>query len=173
MEAKLNFLIDDVKNKCSTAVEERDVVGAQLKCLEGELAKMSNLQKELANLTPTITNFTKQAEISEKKSIEATEVVERCFSEGKAEWKKEAEAEATTMFDTKCTQFIEEFKASLELINICTKDCHSAGQQIVDMIKQEHPEWELSFLYVHPPLTDDDNSSPPGDGDNSAAGSEA
>lgn len=49
------------------------------------------------------------------------------------------------------------------------KDFQSIGEQIVDLIKQEYPEWDLSFLYVPPLLADDDDSSQPGSGDRSAA----
>lgn len=173
LEANLTSLLDDAKNKCSSAVKEMDLAVAQLASLEGELVKMSSLQNELASLKTAVEELTRRAEISEKKSAEATEVVKRCFAEGKVEGKKEAEAEASAMFDAKRAEIIKEFKASPEFIDIRTKDFQSAVQQIVDLIKQEHPEWDLSFLYVPSPPADDDNSSLPGDGDDSAAGGES
>lgn len=82
------------------------------------------------------------------------EAKEKCFAEGKAEGKKEAELAA----GAKREEIIEEFMSSAELIDIRIKNFQSAGVQIVYLIKQEHPKWDLSFLYVPPP-TDDDGSS--------------
>lgn len=44
---------------------------------------------------------------------------------------------------------------------------------MVNLIKQEHLKWDLSFLYVPPPPANGDGSSQPGDGDGSVASGEA
>ncbi|EXC30742.1 hypothetical protein L484_027917 [Morus notabilis] len=162
LEAKLTSILDAAKEKCSSVVEERGAAMAKLASLEGELAKLPSLENELASLKAAVEELTKWAEAFEKKSAEATEAVKKCFTEGKAEGKKEAEAEASVMLDVKHAEIIEEFKASPKLIDIRTKDFQSA----------EHPEWDLSFLYIPPPPADDDTSSPPDD-DDSVAGDDA
>ncbi|XP_024026078.1 uncharacterized protein LOC112092960 [Morus notabilis] len=152
VKAELNSLLNDAKTKCTNAAEEKDVAVAKWQSLEGELAR----------LTASVEDLTKRVDTSETKLAEATKAVKRRFAEGKAEGKKEAEAKAAAFFDAKRAEIIEELKASPELIDIRTKDFQSAGQQIFDLIKQEHPEWDLGFLYNAHLLAGDDNSSPPG-----------
>ncbi|EXB96159.1 hypothetical protein L484_017007 [Morus notabilis] len=159
-------------HKLDDAVEKRDLALAKLASLEDELRKLKN---EVASLK-------ERADLSDKKLSEAVGEAEKRFVEGKTEGKREAEAEAAFDFDARHTEIIVEFKASQELTDIRTRDFQSAGQQIVDLIKKERPEWDLSFLYNSPPPVGDynvsppvgdDNVSPPGDGEDSATAGEA
>ena len=67
---------------------------------------------------------------------------------------------------------LEEFKVSQEFLDIRNKDFMSAGDQIVDLIKKERPEWDLSFLYnPSTPVVDEDLlPSAEGDAEPAAAG---
>lgn len=104
--------------------------------------------------------------------------MEKYFAQGKAEGEKGKKEVVLTVVDnylnskdfiTKRKEIVEEFLTFEELSEICTKDFQSVGEQVVDLIRQQHPKLDLSFLYVPPPPTDDDGSSPPRD-DGSAGG---
>ncbi|XP_024020042.1 uncharacterized protein LOC112091221 [Morus notabilis] len=158
LEAKLQSLVTDAKQKLDDANEKRDVALAKLESLEEELLKLKN---EIASLK-------ERADLSDKKLSEEAREAERRFAEGKTEGKREAEVEAEFAFDARRAEVIEEFKTSQELIDIHTRDFQSAGQQIVNLIKKERHEWDLDFLYNSPPAGND-NISPPGDGEDSGA----
>ena len=64
---------------------------------------------------------------------------------------------------------LEEFKVSQEFLDIRNKDFMSAGDQIVDLIKKERPEWDLSFLYNSSTPTVDEEMLPPAEGDDEPA----
>jgi len=162
LEAELRSLIDEANKKRDEACYDKDLAATQLLSLEGEFAK----------LTTKTENLTRQLESSEKKLAAALANVENRYREGKAEGKLEAEAAAEAAFNARRSEMLEEFKVSQEFLDIRNKDFMSAGDQIVDLIKKERPEWDLSFLYnPSTPVVDEDLlPSAEGDAEPAAAG---
>ncbi|EXB35419.1 hypothetical protein L484_009336 [Morus notabilis] len=167
--AAQSSLVDRQRKQISFQIHLDDAVEKR----DAAVAKLASLEDELAKLKAEVKDLTKQADLSDKKLSEAAGEAKKRFAEGKTEGMREAEVEAAAAFDARRTEIIEEFKAFKELTDIRTKDFQSAGQQIVDLIKKERPEWDLSFLYNSPPPAGDDNVSPPGNDDESAAGGDA
>lgn len=108
---------------------------------------MTSLQEELEKVKAQVVEVTKRTEKAKKQVEEAKD---HYLAEGRVEGydlgKRDAELSsikdylASEDFTAKRKEIIEEFMCFEELTNIRTKDLQSAKKQIVEQIKQHHPE---------------------------------